>query len=62
MSSKLSTTTVATPASSAMASSVVVLAFPCRYIRSGEAPAARAMTSSPAPATSMLSPAAANSW
>ena len=62
MSSKLSTTTVATPASSAMVSSAVVLALPCRYIRSGRTPAARAMTSSPAPATSMLSPSAANSW
>src|SRR6185369_4256241 len=61
MSSKLSTTTVATPASSAMVSSAAVLALPCRYIRSGRTPAARAMTSSPAPATSMLSPAAANS-
>ena len=38
MSSKLSTTTVATPASSAMVSSAVVLALPCRYIRSGEDP------------------------
>ena len=62
MSSKLSTTTVATPASSAIVSSAVVLALPCRYIRSGRTPAARAMTSSPAPATSMLSPSAANTW
>ena len=49
MSSKLSTTTVPTPASSAMVSSAVVLALPCWYIRSGGTPAARAMTSSPAP-------------
>jgi len=62
MSSKLSTTTVPTPAWQAIVSSAVVLALPCRYMRSGGTPAARAMTSSPAPATSMLSPSAANSW